>query len=77
MNGKNRRVKGCFSRGIPTFTTLKSAPLPSTTPIPPIPPLPTYNLPVFSNSLTENLNQGQKALTQYFETYSYVQKEEE
>ena len=73
MNGKNRRVKGCFSRGIPTFTILK-APLPKT---PPIPPLPTYNLPVFSNSLTENLNQGQKALTQYFETYSYVQKEEE
>ena len=74
MNGKNRRVKGCFSRGIPTFTILKKAPLPET---PPIPPLPTYNLPVFSNSLTENLNQGQKALTQYFETYSYVQKEEE
>jgi len=71
MNGKNRRCKGCFSRGMPTFTTLKSAPLPSA------PPLPTYNLPVFSNSLTENLNQGQKALTQYFETYSYVQKEEE
>jgi hypothetical protein len=71
MNGKNRRVKGCFSRGLPTFTILKKAPLPSA------PPLPTYNLPVFSNSLTENLNQGQKALTQYFETYSYVQKEEE
>ena len=74
MNGKNRRVRGCFSRGIPTFTILKKAPLPET---PPIPPLPTYNLPVFSNSLTENLNLSQKALTQYFETYNYVQKEEE
>ena len=73
MNGKNRRVRGCFSRGIPTFTILKKAPLPET---PPIPPLPTYNLPVFSNSLTENLNLSQKALTQYFETYNYVQKED-
>jgi len=73
MNGKNRRVRGCFSRGIPTFTILKP-PLPET---PPIPPLPTYNLPVFSNSLTENLNLSQKALTQYFETYNYLQKEEE
>ena len=71
MNGKNRRVKGCFSRGMPNFVRLKSR-------IPPVaPPLPTYNLPVFSNSLTTNLTASQLALTQYFETYNYVQKEEE
>ena len=61
MNGKNRRVKGCFSRGMPNFVRLNA---PITTPAPP--PLPTYNLPVFSNSLTENLNLSQKALTRIF-----------
>ena len=71
MNGKNRRVKGCFSRGMPNFVRLKSR-------MPPVaPPLPTYNLPVFSNSLKSNLTASQLALTQYFETYNYVQKEEE
>jgi hypothetical protein len=70
MNGKNRRVRGCFSRGMPTFVRLKP-------PIPTPAPLPTYNLPVFSNSLKANLTTSQLALTQYFETYNYVQKEEE
>jgi len=46
-------------------------------PTPPVPPLPSYNLPVFSNSLKANLSANQLALTQYFETYNYVQKEEE
>ncbi len=74
MNGKNRRVRGCYSRGIPFYTRrIKMLPLPS----PPSPPLPSYNLPVFSNALKANLNANQLALTQYFETYNYVQKEEE
>jgi len=72
MNGKNRRVRGCFSRGMPVFTTRTN-----TIPPNPVPPLPTYNLPVFSNSLIVNLSQSQKALVQYFETYNYIQKEEE
>ena len=74
MNGKNRRVRGCYSRGIP-FYTRRITMLPS--PSPPSPPLPSYNLPVFSNALKANLNANQLALTQYFETYNYVQKEEE
>ncbi len=74
MNGKNRRVRGCYSRGIP-FYTRRITMLPS--PSPPSPPSPSYNLPIFSNSLKANLNTNQLALTQYFETYNYVQKEEE
>ena len=69
MNGKNRRVKWCYSRGIPFFTVgTKSIPEN---------PFPKYILPKFSNSLKSNLTANQLALTNYFETYNYINEVEE
>ena len=69
MNGKNRRVRGCYSRGSgqirPLITTQESI------------PKPFYNLPVFDSSLKNNLNTSQLALTSQFETYNYHKITEE
>ena len=69
MNGKNCRVKGRYSRGIPFYTT----PIPTE----PLVPFPKYILPKFSNSLKSNLTANQLALTNYFETYNYINEVEE
>ena len=64
MNGKNCRVKGRYSRGIPFFTR-NIEPTPEFT-------FPKYILPKFSNSLKSNLTANQLALTNYFETFNYI-----
>ena len=69
MNGKNCRVKGRYSRGIP-FYTIKKESKPEFT-------FPKYILPKFSNSLKSNLTANQLALTNYFETYNYINEVEE
>ena len=66
MNGKNRRIKGCYSRGLgrkvpPPISISK----------------PFYNLPVFDTSLKANLTTDQLALTSLFETYNYLKITEE
>jgi len=68
MNGKNRRVKGCYSRGLGRSKreTLK---IPQTKPF--------YLLPVFDSSLKINLTAAQLALTRQFETYNYIKTVEE
>ena len=66
MNGKNRRVKGCYSRGSGYFTKLKST-ISKT----------IYNLPNFTQQLKSNLNKSQLILTNFFETYNYLKITEE
>jgi len=61
MNGKNRRVKGCYSRGLGR---------PKRTPVVQPTPKPFYDLPVFDSSLKANLTTEQLALTSLFETYN-------
>ena len=70
MNGKNRRVKGCYSRGLgrtrrPQVVQLKST------------PKSFYDLPVFDSSLKANLNTELLSLLNFFETYSYLKIIEE
>ena len=68
MNGKNRRCRGCYSRGL-GITVKKSLILEHK--------LPTYNLPTFPTINIKNLSQKQISVLDSFKTYSYVQKEEE
>ena len=68
MNGKNRRVKGCYSRGL---GRTKRTPVVQPT------PKPFYNLPVFDSSLKANLTADQLVLTSLFETYNYLKITEE
>jgi len=68
MNGKNRRVKGCYSRGLGR---------PKRTPVVQPTPKPFYDLPVFDSSLKANLTTEQLALTSLFETYNYLKFIEE
>ena len=73
MNGKNRRVKGYYSRGLGrTKRTPVVQPKPKST------PKPFYDLPVF-NSLKANLNSNTELLSllNFFETYSYLKIIEE
>jgi len=65
MNGKNRRVKGCFSRGLGRRTL--------------VPPKPFYDLPVFDSSLKTNLKSNAELLSlmNFFETYNYLKITEE
>ena len=74
MNGKNRRTRGCWSRGAPNFSTtiinFKRAKTEST------PPLPSYSLPNFSNLSFSNLSQQQDTLAKYFRSYPFVNKVE-
>ena len=72
MNGKNRRVRGCWSRGKPRYSLIG----PSRRSIRHPAPI-TYSLPVFSSMLKYNVNNEQQALLRYFETYPYVAKIEE
>ena len=64
MNGKNRRCKGCYSRGQSHFRRIGSV-------------LPTYNLPVFSSINRDNLSQSQINVLDRFKNYPYIRKEEE
>ena len=68
MNGKNRRTRGCWSRGNTVFkkSTLKR-----------IIPVIKYNLPNFSPVLKTKLNQTQKSLLNEFEHYTYLPQYEE
>ena len=69
MNGKNRRTRGCWSRGNNVFTTrIITKPPPSTV---------KYNLPVFSSALKSKLNATQKTLLNEFEHYTYLPQYEE
>ena len=67
MNGKNRRVKGCYSRGLGRVKLKQPTSTPKI----------FYNLPIFSNSLKSNLTSNQLALARYFETYNYLKIIEE
>ena len=67
MNGKNRRTRGCWSRGNNTFTTRIISKRPSI----------KYNLPAFSSTLKSNLNATQKTLLNEFEHYAYLPQYEE
>jgi len=69
MNGKNRRVKGCYSRGL--GRKVRPVVPPKST------PKPFYDLPVFDSSLKANLTEDQLALTALFETYNYLKITEE
>jgi len=69
MNGKNRRVKGCYSRGL--GRKVRPVVPPKST------PKPFYDLPVFDSSLKANLTTEQLALTSLFETYNYLKFTEE
>ena len=71
MNGKNRRVKGCYSRGLGRKKRAPEIIQPKST------PKPFYDLPVFDSSLKANLTADQLALTSLFETYSYLKIIEE
>jgi len=71
MNGKNRRVKGCYSRGLGRIKRAAVIIQPKST------PKPFYDLPVFDSSLKANLTSDQLALTSLFETYSYIKIIEE
>jgi len=69
MNGKNRRVRGCYSRGLGRKKRIPEI-------IQPI-PKPFYDLPVFDSSLKANLTADQLALTSLFESYNYLKFIEE
>ena len=56
MNGKNRRVKGCFSRGLSTYKHIKKE---------------TYNLPRFNNIPKHKIIETQKKLLNYFQNFPY------
>ena len=73
MNHKNCRVKGCWSRGAPQFST--SAPR-TTTVATARGTSPLYRRPVFRNSLKNNLTSTQKDVTTFFENYPYINKTE-
>lgn len=68
MNGKKRRVRGCYSRGVGR----KTRPV-----VPPKSTKPFYDLPVFDSSLKANLTADQLVLTSLFETYNYLKITEE
>ena len=67
MNGKNRRTRGCWSRGNIVFTTKVIAKS----------PIIKYNLPMFSSTLKSKLNGSQNALLNEFEHYTYLPQYEE
>jgi len=71
MNGKNRRVKGCYSRGLGRIKRAAVIIQPKSK------PKPFYDLPVFDSSLKANLTADQLALTSLFETYNYLKIIEE
>ena len=72
MNGKNRRVRGCWSRGTPRGKTYATKPR---QPKHPKPPHISYSLPVFSQELKNAFSlQTHITLTKYFESYSYLKK---
>jgi hypothetical protein len=69
MNGKKRRVRGCYSRGL--GRKVRPVVPPKST------PKPFYDLPVFDSSLKANLTADQLVLTSLFETYNYLKITEE
>ena len=72
MNGKNRRVRGCYSRGIGQIVKHAPSVLPSKPK-----PKSFYDLPVFNSQLKSNLDVNQLSLTNFFETYKYLKITEE
>ena len=72
MNGKNRKVRGCYSRVSRSFGFV---PVPNPPP-PPVPPK-LYNLPKFTQQLKNNCSQAQKELLVYFENFGHHNKFEE
>lgn len=71
MNGKNCRVKGSWSRGLPRGSSYYKAnklTKVTTTPIKPF-----FSLPRFRQSLINNVNQLQKNLLRSFENYKYIE----
>jgi len=65
MNGKNLRVKGRYSRGMPYFQNKRKK---STM---------LYDLPIFSRSLKNNCSINQQLLLEYFETFEFINSYEE
>jgi hypothetical protein len=63
MNGKNRRVNGCFSRGSSTFQPINTKK--------------TYNLPRFKNIPKHKIIETQKKLLNYFQNFPYKNNVEE
>ena len=68
MNGKCRRVKGCWSRGIPRGGVFFSGGSTSTST--------DYFSLKFDNSLKALLNDTQKNLLAFFENYPYIKRYE-
>jgi hypothetical protein len=62
MNGKNLRVKGRYSRGMPYFQNKRKK---------------LYNLPIFSRSLKNNCSIDQRLLLGHFETFEFINSYEE
>ena len=74
MNGKNRRCKGCFSRGQGRSAAYFRKPARRTPAItlPPNKPAPLYVLPTFNRALIDHLQVGQLRLVNYFETFPFL-----
>ena len=70
MNGKNCRVKGCWSRGMPRGSLYYKSR--SSTPVPTRQEPSFYNSPKFRQSLINSVNREQLSLLTSFENYSYV-----
>ena len=69
MNGKNCRVKGCWSRGMPRGISYYKSKNDNTKP-------PFYKLPRFRQSLINNVNAKQKKLLYKFQNYPYIEVKE-
>ena len=65
MNGKNSRVKGCWSRGMPRGISYYRSNNDNINP-------PFYQLPQFRQSLINNINDKQKNLLYKFQNYPYT-----
>ena len=76
MNGKNRRTKGCFSRGQPRGSAYLRKPVlrPQAHAITSLPDksAPLYVLPTFNRALIDHLLVGQLRLVNYFETFPFL-----
>ena len=76
MNGKRRRVRGCWSRGQTRGKAFLQPPPKRRTTVRD-PPEPFYRLPTFPADLKGRLSDSQKALLRYFESYPYIQRREQ
>lgn len=72
MNGKNRKVRGCYSRVSRSYGFT-----PAPEPPPPPPPPKLYTLPKFTQQLKNNCSLEQRQLLEYFENFGHHNISEE